>query len=1111
MNRLQHIKKIVFNPYTIVFFLIIMLLGKVNYAQHERGMLPINNYTPKEYEAQPQNWAVDQNKNGIVYIGNNIGLLEFRGANSKSEKWKLYQVENGSNVRSLDIDEKGYIYVGASNEFGYFAPDSNKKGDLVYYSLIGLLDSSYNKTFEIWHTLVHNSVAYFACNNELFIYENGKLYTLETKRIKKLFAFNDEVFLASDETGLVKIENREIHKLSVSNKFFSINTNDKQYCDLRGFTQYDENSFLVISSAYSSLILKVSGHSNNFNIKPFKTKLDNFLMSHHINDISVLGEHIAVSTQSMGVFILDRNGNIINVINKTTGLQNNRVRTTYLDDQNFLWAILNDGISRIKLYSIYSRFPQVISGFDGKVEGITRFNGEIYIGGSNGLFKLDKNITDFNDFELTPENINSFSFSSFTQITHDKYLRAGANVWAMKAVKTSDSEVLLFSTDSDVLELDVNGNIRSVINDGPWCFHIDKTNPARVFLGLYKNGISSLYFNNGEWIIEGRIGDLDEDVYNITQDDNGNIWFGTNAGVGKLEKPVFENHSIIDPKLKIYSKEHGLPKDDAVICKFFDKKLLVGTGDGVFTYNADLDSFLLASDMGEWFGKSHLVFRLALDKSENLWSVVYSEDDKYVYLARTTLTAEGEYITKRLVVDEGERILSIYPDKEGVIWVGGDNGVFRINLENEDIKELPFRAYLNLVISNEDTLFHGIFYDENGYVINEQSDNLKPTVKYKQNNFQFIISSIGYNNEVPIKYSFYLEGDEDDWTNWDFSNSRRYSNLYEGHYILHVKAMDIFGNVSEITTYSFVVKPPWYRTILAYILYVIVFVLIVWGAIHVSTRQLQRIIRERTAEIREQKELIEEKNKDIMDSIKYAKRIQETILPPDDKVKKHFPESFILYKPRDIVSGDFYWLMDRGGVTAIAAADCTGHGVPGAFMSIMGVTFLNEIAAKKEVNTAAEVLNQLRANVIRSLTQRGEEGAQKDGMDIALLAFEDNMKRVQFAGAYNPLYLIRDGEIIEYKANRFPVGLHQRDDQPFKNHIIDLQKGDMMYIFSDGYVDQFGGPKGKKLMSKKFKELLMEIHLKPTAEQKEILIEENLKWRGEIEQVDDVIVIGIRV
>ena len=255
---------------------------------------------------------------------------------------------------------------------------------------------------------------------------------------------------------------------------------------------------------------------------------------------------------------------------------------------------------------------------------------------------------------------------------------------------------------------------------------------------------------------------------------------------------------------------------------------------------------------------------------------------------------------------------------------------------------------------------------------------------------------------------------------------------------------------------------------------------------------------------------IESKNTLITDSILYAESIQNAILPDMEFMKKEIPEHFVLFKPKDIVSGDFYWVKKINNFLIIAAVDCTGHGVPGAFMSMLGTSFLNETVSKAKFDKANEILERLRKMVKVSLKQTGKDIEQKDGMDMALCILDLDNKEMQYAGAYNPLYLIRDGELIEYKADRQPVGFHYVEKE-FTNHVIRLQEGDAIYIFSDGFYDQLGGAKNKKFMSKNFQSLLLEINKKSMDQQKDLLDKTLKEWMKNMEQIDDILVMGIRV
>jgi phosphoserine phosphatase RsbU/P len=267
-------------------------------------------------------------------------------------------------------------------------------------------------------------------------------------------------------------------------------------------------------------------------------------------------------------------------------------------------------------------------------------------------------------------------------------------------------------------------------------------------------------------------------------------------------------------------------------------------------------------------------------------------------------------------------------------------------------------------------------------------------------------------------------------------------------------------------------------------------------------------------EIQNQKDSLEEKNREITDSINYAKNIQSAFIPTEQKFNSFFKDSFVLFKPKDIVSGDFYWVHEKNEHIFYVTADCTGHGVPGGFMTMLGLSFLDEIIAGIGIIDPAEVLNLLRDKIISTLNQTGNIGQNKDGMDITVCRINKSKKELVFSSANNDVYIIRNNstqekELFEYKANRQPCGYSDLN-RPFTSETINLLDGDCIYTFTDGFADQFGGHKGKKFRYKQFKEILTNNSQFGFSAQKKLLNNVNESWRGNLEQVDDILVIGIK-
>lgn len=436
------------------------------------------------------------------------------------------------------------------------------------------------------------------------------------------------------------------------------------------------------------------------------------------------------------------------------------------------------------------------------------------------------------------------------------------------------------------------------------------------------------------------------------------------------------------------------------------------------------------------------------------------------------------------------------------------------------------------------------------------SGNIMPydmNLTHDQNHLTFDYQGVSHSNKEPLVYYHKMVGMDTNFVGTT-SKSATYSNLEPGEYTFKVFAQDENENQSRVIECSFTIAPPYWETWWFISLMIIIggsslYSGYQWRVRALKERQLQleSEVESATLEIRNQKAEIEESHaelseahREITDSIAYAKRIQGAILPPLKLVKEYLNESFVLYKPKDVVAGDFYWMQPEDGTTYFAAADCTGHGVPGAMVSVVCNNALNRSVKEFGLKKPGEILDKTRELVITEFEKSEEE--VKDGMDIALVSLkldkeggrgaeDESVRKIEFAGAHNPLWLVRKGEfdssklpegsristsedgsyqLAEIKANKQPIG--QFDEPlPYTTHQIELKAGDSLYIFSDGYVDQFGGEKGKKFKSLNFKNLILSIQEQDMEAQRKSIDEAFEGWRGELEQIDDVCVIGVRV
>jgi len=474
------------------------------------------------------------------------------------------------------------------------------------------------------------------------------------------------------------------------------------------------------------------------------------------------------------------------------------------------------------------------------------------------------------------------------------------------------------------------------------------------------------------------------------------------------------------------------------------------------------------------------------------------------------------------------------------IWFAKSKNVFVVNRELLSKQQQPFKTFINKIALGVDSLFLTQSFtrtDENGRLFPAANQDAIDNVRfeYRLNDISFFWSSNYYVNEGKTQYSYFLEGNDTRWSNWEVLHYKDFSNLKYGDYVFRVKAKSVTGVISNEAVFEFTILKPWYAKTGAIIMYILVLVGLILAIIKAYTRRLinenlrlEGIVAERTAVVVKQKEELES-------SIHYASRIQRALLPSEKILSDNIADYFLLLKPRDIVSGDFYWMTKRSDKLFIVAADCTGHGVPGAFMSLLGMSFLHEIVNKSDIQRTDNILGELRSYVTNSLKQVGDDDEAKDGMDMSIIMVDFKTRRIEFSGAYNPCFKVRkiteselelfkqdkfsteegimsDGRYVleTIQASKMPIGISARMNENFSLHEWSIEENVSYYLFSDGYVDQFGS-NGKKFMKRNFKRLLLDIQEHNMSKQKDILEETLKQWKGDTPQIDDILVLGIRI
>ncbi len=1093
----------------------------------------------------------------IVLCAFITGIWTTRASSKSLEAGALYTIQNGLSqtlVTCVVQDSKGFVWIGTVDGLNRF-----DGYDFVVYrhhpdDSFSISDN-YIRTIcegvngDIWIGNNEGLNRLERSTSRFISYNLGSDYPIsQSKTIFKIAIDNDKNLWAKTRTGIIRLNINSGKVVAYDH------LNDE-------FTYSDPAiSFPVFIDSKGSVWVGTKDGLNYFN-------KDLELFQRYVNDVN---DPFSISDNIVKTIFEDKQGVLWigtrNGLNKMIG-QNRFERFLYSepkkdiscifqDKTGMMWVGCRDGLvsfnSSENNFTFYNKLVNnnreyLCTGISDIYEDRSHV---LWICSYEGLIKVDKKSSKFNLYRNAGNEPRGFSSNTFSSILVDKtgliFLGtrgAGLNIFDRKRGTVVSPELLHnsngnHSADENVYSLfrDSKGLIWIGTDNGVFIYN-PETRVKNTITQISPKVDANVFRNN-------RVNKFIEDI-------KGNIWIATNKGLHVYNRELLSLKS----SYKIFYNDLIIPLTE-INCIIQDGEGFVwmGTNNGLIKYDPGTGMCMQFQRKGLYSGNgisSNHVFTL-YDQDSILWiGTAYGLNRLDKKLSYIRLYSERSGLPNN-------KINSIEQDSHGTLWISTNKGLVSFDPFTEVFKPYDvvdgLQGYEFLVGSSfktdEGEIFFGglsglnSFYPDsmrsNSYLpeINITSiefiskDGLRRIAIDKLDKIEIppgvkivtiYFSAHDFTHPEKNNYAYRLARDKSKNSEWIYLGNHHtatFTNLSEGNYVFQVKGSnnDLQWN-EEGSQLIIVVKVPWYKSRIAVYFFYVFGILFFISMVYFWTRNLRsanKILRDKEAAsklVAQQKEELAIINKDLTDSINYAKRIQDAMMPPHNLFGKLFKDSFVYFRPKNIVSGDFYWINESNGKIFVASVDCTGHGVPGAFMSLIGIELFRRITNIRGIEQPAQILNILNDNFAGIFSDEGGLTI-KDGMDVALCVFDKNNSTVEFAGAVSQVYVIRDKKIIEIKGDRYSIGINVNDARgerfKYNNNKMDLRENDCLYIFSDGFVDQFGGPIGKKYKKRRFRHLLLNIHEASMKNQMEMIDRSFNDWKGNLEQIDDILVIGIK-
>ncbi|NDF60302.1 MAG: hypothetical protein EB100_04405, partial [Crocinitomicaceae bacterium] len=841
---MKNLEKSQFSILSFLALLTLLFFGSNTSFSQEKGNYFLRNFDPKETGVVAQTWTGIEDNNGVLYFATGTRISTYDGKN-----WGSIKLTNDAPPLSFCKNEKGVIYVGAVGEIGYLEPSLD--GKMIYQSLKKFIPKKYADFQNVWTCVSQNGYVYFSTDQGIFSWNGKDISFIAMPVFFTLNKIGDRIYFTTKNEGLHEI-NKGIVKPAINGSFF------KNTAIVGGvLLNKDEAIFLSGKEAIIIYHLKTGEiNSTNYGFNAYNEELVNGMI---YSIEKTVNNKILIGTINNGLYVFDTKGNLLNQLSVNQGLLNNAINKVFNDRMGNAWLCTDKGVARVEINTGIKNWA-MNEGVEGAVEDIIVFDNTTYIASSTAVKYLEKGV-----FKSIPGiATESWKFQVFN---NKLYVGNAQGLYEINSKTKGSNLIAKFNT--------------------VWSI---ETYQSKLIIGT-SDGIYEL---DPTTKISKKIHTSSSPVRSIAIDSKQTIWYATdNKGVCRITK---------SGKYTEYNKSNGLLNPTNNQLFKIKNQIYIATKDGLLKPNQDGSKLIRSCDLGNFMCKPKTgIWRLKDNGNNLVYASTYGESSARFSIINTKNNQRDTLHLKRL---PKMHIYSFY-NYNNVLWMATPYGVFQYNKSEINAQKFKNKALIRRITIGKDSIvFDGNFYGkkENSIVSlsNSQSSTLIPKIDYAFNEMSFIFSNPFYSEEDKTLYQYKLEGFDEEWSEWSADNYKNYTNLFEGKYTFQVRAKNVYGEVSEIGAYKFTIRPPWFRTYIAYGIYVLMLVGIVYIIVQMYTKKLredniklEKIVEERTAEVVKQRDEIQEKNEMITESIEYAKTIQEAIITSDEYFKNIFSDLFI--------------------------------------------------------------------------------------------------------------------------------------------------------------------------------------------------------------------------